>query len=108
MNLFDWLEKFLIYLRIHKQMSDKTLEQYGRHVFRFISYFSPDLPKYCDIWVFLEFLMSKPSYLPKKLWESILQARKSVDMDIEQISLDDINDFRFSLKSIPLCSLCTV
>lgn len=45
MSLFESVQKFLMYLTITRAMSPRTVEQYGRHMWAFLSFIHPEIRK---------------------------------------------------------------
>lgn len=45
MSLFEAVQKFLMYLTITRGMSPRTVEQYGRHMWAFLSFTHPEVRK---------------------------------------------------------------
>lgn len=45
MPLFEAVQKFLMYLTITRGMSPRTVEQYGRHMWAFLSFAHPEVRK---------------------------------------------------------------
>ena len=99
MRLLECVSKFLIYLRIHKQMSQKTVEQYGRHVFAFSKYIYDDLPQKLDISVFLEILVSTYPKDSKKHTQMKDYLEHHDTQSISNITLEDVNNFRYELAN---------
>lgn len=46
MNFVRTIDEFLIYIRIHKNLSPKTVEQYERHLVKFLWYLVPELSEF--------------------------------------------------------------
>ena len=46
MNFIRAIDEFLIYIRINKNLSPKTVEQYERHLIKFLWYLLPDISKF--------------------------------------------------------------
>ena len=99
MTLLKALSDFLIYLRIHKQSSDKTLEQYGRHILALAQHLYADYPQNCDIRVFQELQVWKYPKDSEKHSQLTHFLRTSDTAKISEISLDDVNAFRFHLAN---------
>ncbi len=110
MNLILSLENFLTYLRLHKGRSIRTLEQYEFHLWRFFTYLQEDLKsgstedrkKWEDpekiYWNHREVFLDTKS---EKRWENRnirTELRKKCRKNVEDITKEDINNFRLDLS----------
>lgn len=101
MNIIEALQKFVIYLKINRNASPKTIEQYSFHLFKFIQYLDFELTKNLDFkQIFLSF-PTNPALIKQK--KTILnELISNFDWKIEDIDLEIINNFRFSLSETDL------
>lgn len=97
MQIIPSLDNFLIYLRLHKGRSLKTLEQYAFHIWRFIRWLEPrwakSLPEWINHFIFL------PQTNTEK-WERRLMIRELqtlFPLEIESVKKDDIDAWRLNL-----------
>ena len=78
MKLFEALQKFLMYLTITRAMSSRTVEQYGRHMWNFLSFVHPEVrkvvPKGFDL---ASFFSSQVSITPKRKIEASFEGMDS-------------------------------
>lgn len=97
MLLIDSIQNFVTYLRINRNSSLKTVEQYIFHLWKFVCYLNPDITwEYNYKQVFLKFQNDKLEIIKKNKILKIL--RENIDFEIEDISIELINDFRFYLS----------
>ncbi len=97
MLIIPYLDNFLIYLRLHKGRSLKTLEQYAFHIWRFIKWIEPrwtkNLPKWVDHHIFLP-----QSGIENSERRAIIREIQSLfPLEIESIKKDDIDAWRLDL-----------
>ncbi len=98
MNIITAFDNFLIYLRLHKGRSPKTLEQYAFHIWRLIRWLEPRWAKNLPEWV-NHFL-----FLPHKNEQS--SEKRSIMRDlialfpatIESVKKEDIDAWRLELS----------
>ncbi len=97
MPIITSLDNFLVYLRLHKGRSPKTLEQYAFHIWRFIKWINPKATKNIPKWV------NHFSFLPQWTEKSggrrstILELRTLFPIEIESIKKEDIDAWRLDL-----------
>lgn len=97
MNFVRAIDEFLIYIRIHKNLSPRTVEQYERHLVKFLWYLVPEISEF--EWkpvdhelVFLE----SPEDSVKRSQKNILK-RFLLDkcpLELENVKISDLNEFR--------------
>ncbi len=97
MNFVRTIDEFLIYIRIHRNLSPKTVEQYERHLVKFLFWIAPELSEF--EWkptkhelVFLE----SPEDSAKRLQKNVLKRflLDSCHLSLENIKISDLNEFR--------------
>jgi site-specific recombinase XerD len=97
MPIITAFDNFLIYLRIHKGRSPKTLEQYAFHIWRFLNFLEPKKKSEIPPGV------SHFSFLPNKDQEKdekrmlMKGLRKIFPIEVESIMKEDIDEWRLSL-----------
>lgn len=96
MNLIDCVTNFITWLRINRNASPKTIEQYSFHLWSFIHYLDFELTKAID-WKFLLLASPQEPNRIKDRKRELQMLKQSFDWMIADIDLDLINDFRFSL-----------
>ena len=97
MNFVRAIDEFLIYIRIHKNLSPRTVEQYERHLVKFLWYLVPEISEF--EWkpldhelVFLE----SPEDSVKRSQKNVLK-RFLLDkcpLELENVKISDLNEFR--------------
>ncbi len=98
MNIITAFDNFLIYLRLHKGRSPKTLEQYAFHIWRMIRWLEPRWAKWLPEWV------SHFLFLPHKSEQSSEKRSIMRDLialfpvDIESVKKEDIDAWRLELS----------
>ena len=95
MTLIQWYYDFLVYLRIHKDRSPRTVEQYSFHLWRFMRFLNPRsilFKKYTHK-VFLDF--SKLSSIDMR--KLVREMSEDYTVLLDDITLDDIKSWRVSL-----------
>jgi site-specific recombinase XerD len=97
MNIVKSLENFLTYLKISRNSSRKTLEQYEFHIFKFISYLDLDSVKYENKeidhrLVFLEHPEDSKKREEKNALKKFLLDKCRIN--VESVKIDDLNEFR--------------
>lgn len=91
----------MIYLRINRNSSPKTLEQYIFHLFKFIQYLDFELTKNLNFKQIFLLFPTNPALIKQK--KAILnELISNFDWKIEDIDLEIINNFRFSLSETDL------
>ncbi len=98
MSIITAFDNFLIYLRLHKWRSPKTLEQYAFHIWRFIRWIEPQWTKNLQEWINHFF------FLPQK--DRVLKEQRSIlrdlialfPIDIESITKEDFDAWRLELS----------
>lgn len=97
MNFIRAIDEFLVYIRIHKNLSPKTVEQYERHLVKFLWYLVPEISEF--EWkpidhelVFLE----SPEDSEKRIKKNILKRflLDNCPLELENIKISDLNEFR--------------
>lgn len=97
MNLIDLILKFITWLRISRNASPKTIEQYTFHLWKFIQYLDNELTKKIDYkTVFLSSPVS-PNLI-KERKRQISELMDNFDWKVDEVDMDLINNFRFSLS----------
>jgi len=101
MNLIEALQKFVIYLKINRNSSPRTIEQYTFHLWKFIEYLDNELTKDIDYKkIFIQFPTS-PALIKQKQ-QIFNELNSKFDWKIDEIDLEIINNFRFSLSETSL------
>ncbi len=114
MNIITAFNNFLVYLRLHKGRSRKTQEQYAFHIWRFISWISPEIAKIMESQIAeilhisqdKKVIISPDIFLPNEdkekntQWKSpLIELAKLIDEPkIESINKQDFDDWRLSLS----------
>ena len=100
MKYFNALEEFMTYLRLHKNASIRTVEQYARHLWKFFVFFEPEIVEesekllpYSEI--FLGHSENPENRQQKQRVKMFL--RTNSHLEIKNIVLDDLNEFRLYL-----------
>jgi site-specific recombinase XerD len=109
MELTKAVEKFITYLKINRNSSPKTIEQYEFHLFKFLAYLNPEIEKKLDHRLVFITSPNNPTEIRKKNEQKkILQ--ELVDWDLKDIDIELINNFRFSLneKNIKTLNIKTI
>lgn len=97
MNLIEALQKFIIYLKINRNASPKTIEQYSFHIRKFICYLDNELTKNIDYkFLFLSF-PTEPALIKQKR-TNLNELLESFDWKIEDIDMEILNNFRFTIS----------
>jgi hypothetical protein len=102
MSLFEAVQKFLMYLTITRGMSPRTVEQYGRHMWAFLSFTHPEVrkivPKSFDL---ASFFSSQVSIQPEDSkiasFEVLKQLEKMSWIKTNEIDQHTCDHFRLSL-----------
>ncbi len=99
MNIITALDNFLIYLRLHKGRSPKTLEQYAFHIWRLVRWLEPrwtrDLPEWVSHFLFLphksEQSNEKHQMIRKLivLFPAWIESVQKADIDAWRLELSD-------------------
>ena len=99
-SLFQAIEKFIIYLKVHRNASDRTIEQYTFHLFAFLKFFHMDIAEVLQKLEFRLIFIKVPqnSQESNKKQQQIDFCRKYLTTEISKITIDDINTFRFRLS----------
>ncbi len=101
MNLIEALQKFIVWLRISKNASPRTLEQYVFHIWKLIQYLNIELTKNIDYkFLFLQSPTAPDLIRLKKRYADDLISW--FDWKIEELDMDILNNFRFSLSETDL------
>lgn len=97
MNLIEALQKFIIYLKINRNASPKTIEQYSFHIWKFVCYLDNELTKNIDYkFLFLSFPTEPP--LIKQKRTNLNELLWYFDWKIEDIDMEILNNFRFTIS----------
>lgn len=97
MNLIRAIDAFLIYLRINKNASPKTIEQYERHLAKLLFYLVPDISVFDGKNVKHELIFLESPEDPIKRYEKNVLKRFLLDnchLELENVKIDDLNEFR--------------
>lgn len=102
MSLFEAVQKFLMYLTITRGMSPRTVEQYGRHMWAFLSFTHPEVrkivPKSFDLARFFSSQVSiQPEHSKNVSFETLKQLEKMSWTKTTQIDQHTCDHFRLSL-----------
>lgn len=102
MSLFEAVQKFLMYLTITRGMSPRTVEQYGRHMWAFLSFTHPEVrkivPKTFDLARFFSSQVSiQPEGSENASFETLKQLEKMSWIKTTQIDQHTCDHFRLSL-----------
>jgi site-specific recombinase XerD len=102
MSLFEAVQKFLMYLTITRGMSPRTVEQYGRHMWAFLSFTHPEVrkivPKSFDLARFFSSQVSiQPEDSKNASFETLKQLEKMSWIKTTQIDQHTCDHFRLSL-----------
>ncbi len=100
MKYISALEEFITYLRLHRNASPKTIEQYELHIWKFLEFVDPkttghpdlDLPHHA---IFVE-TSEDPEKRAKKM-QTKMFLRGLCRLEIENVNLEDLNEFRLFL-----------
>jgi len=97
MNLVRAIDQFLTYLRIHKNASPKTIEQYESHLVKLLFYLEPQLESFegKSLDHKLVFLLSPEDTIKRA--EKNDQKRfllTNCHLELENVKIDDLNEFR--------------
>ena len=97
MNFVRSIDEFLVYIRINKNLSPRTVEQYERHLVKFLWYLVPEISEFNWLpvdheLVFLEspqdsIIRSKKNELKRFLLDNC-------HLELENIKISDLNEFR--------------
>lgn len=101
MSLIDALQNFIIWLRINRNSSPKTVEQYSFHIWKLIQYLDNELTKNINHKLIFINSPTKPSEIKEK-WRILSELKANFDWKIEEINLELLNNFRFSLSQTSL------
>lgn len=99
MNYIEALESYINYLRIARNSSPKTIEQYELHLWKFFEFLNPKLatnkklPPHQQIFLGIE---TDPEKRTQKI-ELKRFLRSSNRLTVQNVKLDDLNEFRFYL-----------
>lgn len=101
MNYITALEDFITYLRIHRNSSPKTIEQYELHLVKFLEFHDPECLLDSDNrpinhrFVFVESVNEPINRAKKNAFRTSI--RTKCRLDIENVNLGDLNEFRLSI-----------
>jgi site-specific recombinase XerD len=101
MKYVQALEDFLTYLRISRNASPKTAEQYELHIWKFLEFVDPATCKKSQerlshVAIFLG--SSEDPEIRARKMQGKMFLRSNVAMEIENITADDLNEFRLYLS----------
>ncbi len=101
------IESFITYLRVHRNASPKTVEQYELHLWKFLDFVDPKTTRSLDLTLTHQEIFLGTTPLRTKNTEDIelrpqktalkMFLRSQCRIDTEHISIDDLNEFRFFL-----------
>jgi len=100
MNFVRVIDDFLIYIRIHKNLSPKTVEQYERHLVKFLWHLVPEISKF--EWKLVDHelvFLESPEDSVKRSQKNILK-RFLLDncrLELENVKISDLNEFRLHI-----------
>lgn len=102
MSLFEAVQKFLMYLTITRGMSPRTVEQYGRHMWAFLSFTHPEVrkivPKGFDLARFFSLQVSiQPETSENASFETMKQLKNIWWIKTTQVDQHICDHFRLSL-----------
>ncbi len=101
MTVFESAEKFVTYLRVFKNASSKTVEQYARHISALLAWLHPDAKTTWDEKVDYCKILLEPVPQESKAraaHAALLQHVRGLSRKtLEDLSLDEITGFRLSL-----------
>jgi site-specific recombinase XerD len=100
MKYIQALEDFLTYLRINKNASPKTAEQYELHIWKFLEFIDPETCAKSQAYlphteIFLGSTENPEKRARKMQWKMFL--RSNIHLNIKNITADDLNEFRLYL-----------
>lgn len=100
MRYIQALEDFLVYLRINRNASPKTAEQYELHIWKFLEFLDPETcsksqEKITHVEIFLG-SSEDPAKRALKM-QGKMFLRSNIRLDIENVMADDLNEFRLYL-----------
>lgn len=100
MNFVRSIDGFLSYMRIQKNLSEKTIEQYERHLVKFLWYIVPEISRFDnqDVDHSLVFLES-PVDVEKRAKKNVLKQflLDNCRIELENVKMDDLNEFRLHI-----------
>lgn len=97
MKYFLALEEFINYLRLHKNASIRTVEQYDRHLWKFFVFFEPEVTAESEKQIPHSKIFLGNSDTPEirqKKQQVKMFLRTNSRLEVENIVLDDLNEFR--------------
>ncbi len=98
MNIITAFDNFLIYLRLHKGRSPKTLEQYAFHIWRLIRWLEPRWAKNLPEWLNHFFFLPNKSELSTEKRQIIRDLIALFPVDIESVTKEDLDTWRLELS----------
>ncbi len=98
MNIITVFDNFLIYLRLHKGRSPKTLEQYAFHIWRLIRWLEPRSAKQLPEWLNHFFFLPNKSELSTEKRSIIRDLVILFPIEIESVKKEDIDAWRLELS----------
>lgn len=100
MNFVRAIDEFLIYIRIHKNLSSKTFEQYERHLIKFLWYLVPEISEFKWKSVNHELIfLESPEDSIKRSEKDILKhfLLDNCHLELENVKISDLNEFRLHI-----------
>ena len=100
MKYIQSLEDFLTYLRINRNASPKTVEQYELHIWKFLEFIEPDTCKKAQEILSHTAIFLWSSEEPEKRAQKMqakMFLRWNTRLEVENITSDDLNEFRLYL-----------
>ncbi len=97
MKLLKSIEQFIIWLKISRNASPKTIEQYEFHLFKFLCYLNPEISKKINHKLIYLQSPTDITKIKQKNNDKIL-LEKLITFDLKYINIEIINDFRFYLS----------
>ena len=97
MNFIRTIDEFLIYIRIHRNLSPKTVEQYERHLVKFLFYLIPEISEFEWKPIDHELVFLESPQDPIKRSQKNVLKRFLLDnchLSLENVKISDLNEFR--------------
>ena len=97
MNFIRAIDEFLIYIRIHKNLSPKTVEQYERHLVKFLWYLVPEISEFEWKRVNHELIfLESPEDSVKRTEKNVLKRffLDNCPLELSNVKISDLNEFR--------------
>ncbi|MDD2891568.1 MAG: tyrosine-type recombinase/integrase [Candidatus Gracilibacteria bacterium] len=100
MNFVRAIDEFLVYIRIHKNLSLKTVEQYERHLIKFLWYLVPEISEFKGKPINHELIfLESPEDSIKRSEKDILKRflLDNCHLELENVKISDLNEFRLHI-----------